>query len=51
VGSALAGDDARMRMKSFGWFVAAILLILLVALALDRRGGDLIDWASRLHGR
>jgi len=40
-----------MRMKSFGWFVAAILLVLLVALALDRHGGDLTEWAAGLHGR
>jgi hypothetical protein len=40
-----------MRMKSFAWFVAAILVILLIALALDRRGGDLTSWAARMHGQ
>ena len=40
-----------MRMKSFAWFAAAILLLFLIALALDRHGGDFADWAARLHGR
>ncbi len=50
-GSAPVGDAARMRMKTFAWVVAAILLILVIAFALDRHGGDLTDWAARLHGR
>jgi hypothetical protein len=49
--SARVGQAPTMGMKSFAWFVAAILLVLLVALALDRHGGDLTDWAARLHGR
>jgi hypothetical protein len=40
-----------MRMKTFLWCVAAILLILLAALALDHGGGDLASWGARLHGQ
>lgn len=40
-----------MRMKSFAWFVLAILLTLLVVLALDRHGADLTDFAAWIHGR
>jgi hypothetical protein len=40
-----------MRMKSFVWFAAVILLVLLVALVLDRQGGDLSGLAEWIHGR
>jgi hypothetical protein len=40
-----------MRMKSFAWFVAVILLVLLVALAVDRQGGDLSSLGEWIHGR
>ncbi len=40
-----------MRMKPFLWSIAAILLILIAALVLDRGGGELADWMARLHGR
>jgi hypothetical protein len=40
-----------MRMKTFGWMVAAILVILLAALALDRHGGDLSSVGAWIHGR
>jgi hypothetical protein len=40
-----------MRMKTFAWFVAAILVLFLIAFALDRHGGDLTSWARHLHGQ
>jgi hypothetical protein len=40
-----------MRMKSFAWFAALILLVLLVALVMDRQGGDLSSLAEWIHGR
>ena len=40
-----------MRMKSFLWFAAVIIVILMIALAVDGGGRDLVDWMARLHGR
>lgn len=40
-----------MRMTSFLWFTAAIVLILVIVLAFDHGGGDLMDWMARLHGQ
>lgn len=49
--SARLRDPPGMRMKSFAWFAAVILLVLLVALVLDRQGGDLSSLAEWIHGR
>jgi hypothetical protein len=40
-----------MRMKSFVWIVAVILLGLVVALLVDHQGGDLSSLAEWIHGR
>jgi hypothetical protein len=50
-GSGRVRHPARMRMKSFAWLVAVILLVFLVVLVVDRQGGDLSSLAEWIHGR
>lgn len=41
-----------MQMRTFLWFIAAVALLLVVALAVSMHtGGGMPDWLSRLHGQ
>jgi hypothetical protein len=42
-------NPSRMRMKTFAWFVAAVVIVLVILLALTQHGGG-TSWLHRIPG-
>lgn len=48
----MVNREGRMQMRTLLWFIAAVALLLMVALAVSvHTGGGMPDWLARLHGR